>query len=209
MVLLSSLIGFTGVIVCSVAFVYVMLKSKCLILNYIINELTLSFIAKLIGSRMPQKDPHKICPDCFNSRKFEPEENKQLEVKRILCRESDFSGPGKDRSVNDLYLIKQEESGQPDLRIHLFPLCPTCCGTGVVLNTDVFVQLQAEIAMVMDNIDGIIEKYRDDPKLLIEHTDRITRVLIPVIIKTALECVEKPAKNSYARYLSNLMNFPV
>ena len=143
------------------------------------------------------------CPVCFANREFALEDSCDPERHRVFESDASFSGPGKDRSVQDTYYF--HVSGQPPVRVHIFPLCTTCCGTGVVVNSDEFVQLQAETAMAMDTLHEIMDKYRHDLRALRERSDRITRVMIPFIIRKALKVVKRPAKDSYARYILNIM----
>ncbi|MBU1221481.1 hypothetical protein KKF34_17230 [Myxococcota bacterium] len=145
-----------------------------------------------------------ICPVCFKDRPFELEQDNDPDKKHLFSCDSDFRGVGKDQTIQDAWEF--EEDGHPKFWIHLFPICPVCCGTGIVLDTDEFVALQAEVAMVVDNLLQIIKAYEHHPSILREHTDRITLVLVPMIVRRILHLVPRPARHSYARYLGNLFN---
>ncbi len=146
----------------------------------------------------------KPCPICLTSQSFELETEEDYDRRLISFSDTNFQGPGKDRSITDAYCFEVE--GSPKFIVHVFPLCPSCCGTGVVIQNEDFAQLQSEVAMVTDNLEQIIETYSKDPSTLREHTDRLTRVMIPLIARQALILVRTPAKGSYARYLTNLFN---
>lgn len=151
-------------------------------------------------------DAHEVkpCPLCMNTQQLELETEEDADRRMISSADTNFAGPGKDRAVTDAYCF--EVDGSPKFFVHVFPLCPSCCGTGVVIQSDDFAQLQAEVAMVTDNLEQIIQRYRSNPATLREHTDRLTRVLIPLIARKALHLVHTPARGSYARYLTNLFN---
>ncbi len=146
----------------------------------------------------------KPCPICMSSQHFSIESEDDADRHLISSSDTDFQGPGKDRSVTDAYTF--EVPGSPKFLVHVFPLCPSCCGTGVVIQNEDFAQLQAEVAMATDNLEQVIGCYSADPSTLREHTDRLTRVMIPLIARKALHLVHTPAKGSYARYLTNLFN---
>ncbi|MBN2724261.1 MAG: hypothetical protein JXR95_09340 [Deltaproteobacteria bacterium] len=154
-----------------------------------------------------QTNDYGICPVCFKETVFELEKYDDPDKKHLFSSDSEFSGIGKDASIQDIFEF--QEDGHPKFWIHLFPICPVCCGTGIVLETDEFVALQAEVAMVVDNLKEIIKSYPADPSILREHTDRITQVLVPMIVRRALTLVPTPARHSYARYLANLFNLAI
>ncbi|PKN24557.1 MAG: hypothetical protein CVU65_11435 [Deltaproteobacteria bacterium HGW-Deltaproteobacteria-22] len=146
----------------------------------------------------------KPCPICMSNQRFELESEDDADRHLISSSDTAFLGPGKDRSVTDAYCF--EVPGSPKFMVHVFPLCPSCCGTGVVIQDEDFAQIQAEVAMATDNLEQVIKYYSADPSTLREHTDRLTRFMIPLIARKALHLVHTPARGSYARYLTNLFN---
>ncbi|MBU1239951.1 hypothetical protein KKF84_15675 [Myxococcota bacterium] len=153
---------------------------------------------------MQPNENYTICPVCFKDREFELEGESGPHVKHLYTTDAGFNGPGKNRSIKDNYFFNAE--GAPSFWVHLFPLCKECCGTGVVLSDDDFKQLQMEVSMMTDNLQSIIHSFKDHSDVLREHAERLTLVLLPLIVRRSLRLVRRPAKHSYARYLANLFD---
>ncbi len=151
----------------------------------------------------PEKN-YTVCPVCFNEREFQLEGDSGPHVKHLYTTDAAFNGPGKNRSIKDSYFFNAE--GAPAFWVHLFPLCQECCGTGAVLPDEDFKLLQREVTTLTENLLGIIERFREHPEVLREHAERITLVLLPLIVRRSLRLVRRPAKHSYARYLANLFD---
>ncbi len=144
------------------------------------------------------------CPVCFKERDFVYEDEGSPDITHLFTTDAAFNGPGKDRTVRDSYLYRGEKEGAPAFWVHLFPICAQCCGTGVVVQEEDFFQLQREVREMHTNLNTIMARFQEDPRMLREHAERLTRVLIPFIVRRALSLVKRPAQHSYARYLSNL-----
>jgi hypothetical protein len=156
---------------------------------------------------MTANNSYSTCPVCFESTEMKLENEKSPEIKHLFSSDSAFIGPGKERSVTDTYAFSGE--GYPNFWVHIFPICPKCCGTGLVVDSEDFTKLQSEVKMATENMQNIIKAFSKEPSVLKEHAERLTYVLTPLIIRRALRLVETPARHSYARYLANLFNLVI
>lgn len=155
---------------------------------------------------MPNEN-YSICPVCFKDLEFELESASSPQVKHLFTTDAGFNGPGKNREIKDTYFFNAH--GGPAFWVHLFPLCPECCGTGIIHESEDFIQLQNEVRMMTDSLQAIMATFKDDPEVLREHADRLTLVMLPLVVRRSLRLVRQPANHCYSRYLANLFNLGI